>query len=413
MSFTYINKILIIIFLLIIYGCHGSLISSNSNIENQKDNKIVSSDFKQIDFSSVELINNNVIDYYTQHPVDVDFVNDKNKKIKINNFENKIKNNLTINLIISGSEVFSVNSSGNLLKFDIETGKLIERYHIKISDENKIPVSFTSIENDFVIGYRSGEIIKVDKKGNIKWSYKNNNFLNTPIKYFDKSLIALYPEHIVILSSKDGNLIFEKDLKSGNIFQSSGGKVVKYFNFIYFLLPNSTFHSIDTFLFEEHLSDLNNIEINTSLNNMKDDIYLYQNLFVYLDNGNILTTYDLLNNKYLLSNLRLKETDSTLFFNNLLINKNIKYLEFYNIKNGKLIISIDIENQLKKDSEIVKAIMINNNLHIFSNDGKILILDKELNIINKVDLKIRNINKIYSYQKKIFVSIEKGLTFIF
>ena len=46
-------------------------------------------------------------------------------------------------------------------------------------------------------------------------------------------------------------------------------------------------------------------------------------------------------------------------------------------------------------------------------DGQIIILDKNLEIQETVNLKIKDINKIYYYQNKIFISTEKGITYIY
>ena len=137
------------------------------------------------------------------------------------------------------------------------------------------------IDNDFIVGYKSGQIVRVNTKGEVIWNYQNNNnILNTPIKHFDNYLIVLYPKDIVFLSSESGLEIFKKKYQSNNVIQSTGGKIVDYFNLIYFILPSSEFHSVDTFLFEDHISKLNDIKINTSLNNLNDKIHIYKNLIV-------------------------------------------------------------------------------------------------------------------------------------
>ena len=44
---------------------------------------------------------------------------------------------------------------------------------------------------------------------------------------------------------------------------------------------------------------------------------------------------------------------------------------------------------------------------------KIKILDKNFQIKETVNLKIKSINKVYSYQNKIFISTEKVITNIY
>ena len=96
-----------------------------------------------------------------------------------------------------------------------------------------------------------------------------------------------------------------------------------------------------------------------------------------------------------------------------MINPFVKILEFYNIKNGKLFANVNIEKIFKKDSKIIHSIVIDNKLHLFTDTGKVLILDEYFAINDLIDLKIKKINKIYNYQEKLFVSTEKGITYIF
>ena len=56
---------------------------------------------------------------------------------------------------------------------------------------------------------------------------------------------------------------------------------------------------------------------------------------------------------------------------------------------------------------------INKNMHLFTDNGEIIILDQNLEIQETVNLKIKNINKVYNYQNKIFISTEKGITYIY
>ena len=408
MSFSFINKLPLFIFFIFILSCQQGLILSNDRDDADnyiKKNKIER--YETIDFFFNEIIDNGSIDYYTAQNIDYNFLDKKINKIKINNYEDNYNSNLPINIVYNQSNIYSVNNKGELLKFDNIKGKLIEKYQLDISFKNKIPVSFSLFKNDFIIGFKSGEVIRLNETGQIIWTFKKYNFLNTPIKVYDKNLIILYPESFIILSPESGDLLFEKKYSSGNIIQSTGGKIVNYYNILYFLLPNSRFEIIDTFLYDDHISNLNTIETNTSLNNLNDNIHIYKNLFMYLDNGNTIHTYDLLNNKFLLTNF-----SSNIIYNNALIVKNDKYIEFYNIKNGNLFSKINIKKTLKKHSKLIKAISINNKLHLFTSDGTLLIFNSKLEIQKKIDLKISKINKIYTYQGKMFISTEKGFTYI-
>ena len=413
MSFTYINKIILLILFTFVISCQNKFnyFVSNNNDKIQ-ENVSINQNLKQKIDLSLDYIESNIIDYYSNEFVEYDFLQRKINKIKINNFDGNYINNFAINSIYKNSYLFSVNSKGELLKLDSNTGKLIEKFLIGNSLINKTPISLSLIDNNFLIGFNSGEIIKFNDKGEIIWSYKKNSLLNTPIKYFNNNLIILYPEDIVILSNEDGDIIYEKKYTSSNIIQSSGGKVLNYFNIIFFILPNSEFISLDTLLLEENTSNLDNLRLNTSINNLNDNIYLYNDLFVYLDNGNILNTFDISLNKFILSDYKIKNVDSYQFYNNTFITKNDKSIKFYNIEDGILLLNLDTYKLLKKESKLIKIININEKLHLFTDYGQILILDNSLNFINVVDLNIRKINKIFNYQQKFLISTQKGITYI-
>ena len=295
----------------------------------------------------------------------------------------------------------------------MNSGKLIEKINIDLDKEKKVPVSFSLYKNDFIIAFISGEVVRINKLGKVIWIFKNKDLLNTPVKIYDDYLIILYPEKIVFLSPLNGDIIFEKDFKSSNIIQSSGGKIVNYYNIVFFILPNSEFNSLDTYLFEEHSLDFDDIEINTSLNNLRDQIHFYKNFLVYFDDGNIFHTYDINEDKFILVDFRIDNSFSSILFNNSLISKNENFIEFYNIKNGNLFSRININKILNKNSKIINAFIINKNIHLFMDDGKIIILDQNLEIQASINLKIKHINKVYNYQNKIFISTEKGITYIY
>ena len=411
MNFSFINKIFIIFFSVLIISCQDRQISINENKEiNNFDHRI--EQIETIDFSFNSKVKNKSIDYYSNELVNINFADKKIHKNKVNNYQDKLKNNLTINVIFNKDNLYSINHRGEILKFDTVNYKLIEKYQINFPIINKIPISFSLIDNDFIIGFKSGEVIRVNAIGEIIWSYNNNDLLSTPIKHHDSYLIILYPEDIIILSQVNGNVIFQMNYESNNIIQSTGGQIVNYFNLIYFILPNSEFHSIDTLFFEKHISSLDSIDIITSLNNLSDRIYIYKNFLVYLDNGNLLNTYDIINDEFILSNYNINY-NSYFIYNNAFITKNENSIKFFNIKNANLFSKIDVEKILKKQAKIIYVNVLDNKLHLFMDNGELLILSKDFKILEKLNLKINKINKIYNYQDKMFFSTLSGNTYIF
>ena len=414
MSFSFISKISLYLSFIFIISCQDTISSliNNENIDSDDYNfQLETEDF--LDLSFFERYEDNVIDNYTYNASDYNFLDKDLAVIKINNYEAKYNNNNTINVIYLDQSIYSINKEGDLLKFDLNSGKLIEKINIDLDKEKKVPVSFSLYKNDFIIAFVSGEVVRINKLGKVLWIFKNKDLLNTPVKIYDDYLIILYPEKIVFLSILNGDIIFEKDFKSSNIIQSSGGKILNYYNIVFFILPNSEFKSLDTYLFEEHSLDFDIVELNTSLNNLNDQIHFYKNFLVYFDDGNIFHTYDINEDKFILVDFRIDNSFSSILFNNSLISKNENFIEFYNIKNGNLFSRININKILNKNSKIINAFIINQNIHLFMDDGQIIILDQNLEIQETINLKIKNINKVYNYQNKIFISTEKGITYIY
>ena len=413
MSFSFISKIALYLSFIFIISCQDRISSFNNNKIDTIDNKFLLETEEFLDFSLYEDYQENVFDAYTYKASDYNFLDKDQNKLKINNYESKYKNNNSINVVYLGQSIYSINIEGELLKFDSNTGKLIERINIELDQVKKIPISFSLYENDFIIAFKSGEVVRINKQGEVVWVFKNQDLLNSPVKIYDEYIIILYPEKIIFLSILSGDIIFEKAFKSSNIIQSSGGKIEKYYNIVFFILPNSEFNSLDSYLFEEHNLNFDNIELNTSLNNLKDQIHIYKNFLVYFDNGDIFHTYDINSDKFILVDFRITNSSSARLLNNSLISKNENFLEFYNIKNGNLFSRINIKKILNKNSKIINAFIIHQNMHLFTDDGKIIILNQNLEIQETINLKIKNINKVYNYQNKIFISTEKGITYIY
>ncbi len=414
MSFSFISRISLYLSFIFIFSCQDTIssLANNENIDSQ-DYYFQLETEEFLDFSFFEQYDENVIDNYTYNASDYNFLDKDLAVLKINNYEAKYHNNEPINVIQLDESIYSLNKDGELLKFDLNSGKLIKRINVNLDQVKKVPISFSLYNNDFIIAFKSGEVVKINKLGQVIWLFKNEDLLNTPIKIFNDYLIILYPENIVFLSILSGDIIYEKAFKSSNIIQSSGGKIENYFNIIFFILPNSEFNSLDTYLFEEHRLNFDNIELNTSLNNLKDQIHLYKNFLVYFDDGNIFHTFDINKNKFILVDFRINNSSSAVLINNSLISKNENYIEFYNIQNGNLFSRININKILNKKSKIINSLIMNKNMHLFTDNGEIIILDQNLEIQEKVNLKIKNINKVYNYQNKIFISTEKGITYIY
>ena len=309
MSFSFISRISLYLSFIFIFSCQDTILSLRNNENIESVDYIFKLETEEyLDFSFFEQYEDDVIDNYTYVASDYNFLNKDLAVLKVNNYEAKYNNIHPINVIYLEESLYSINKNGELLKFDSNNGKLIEKINFNLDQEKKVPISFSLYKNDFIIAFKSGEVVKTNKLGQVIWLFKNKDLLNTPVKIFDDYLIILYPQKIVFLSILSGDIIYEKAFKSSNIIQSSGGKIENYFNIVFFILPNSEFNSLDTYLFEEHSLNFENIELNTSLNNLKDQIHLYKNFLVYFDDGNIIHTYDINKNKFVLVDFRINNS---------------------------------------------------------------------------------------------------------
>jgi len=173
MSFSFISKISLYLSFIFIISCQDTISSlrNNDNIDtNDYNYKLETNEF--IDFSLYEDYQENVIDNYTFMASDYNFLDKDQNNLKINNYESKYKNNNPINIIYLENSIYSINIDGELLSFDLSTGKLIEKIVIELDQLKKVPISFSSYENDFIIAFTSGEVVRINKHGKIIWLYK-------------------------------------------------------------------------------------------------------------------------------------------------------------------------------------------------------------------------------------------------
>ena len=241
MSFSFISKISLYLSFIFIISCQDTISSLNNNTDIIDNNFILEME-EFSDFSLYEDYQENVFDSYTYMASNYNFLDKNQNKLKINNYESKYKNNNPLNIIYLENSIYSINIDGDLLSFDSSTGKLIEKIVIELDQSKKVPISFASYENDFIIAFTSGEVVRINKLGQVIWLFKNQDLLNTPVKIYDDYLIILYPDKIIFLSILSGDIILEKSFKSSNIIQSSGGKIETFYNIVFFILPNSEFN---------------------------------------------------------------------------------------------------------------------------------------------------------------------------
>ncbi len=310
--------------------------------------------------------------------------------------------------------LYSIDIQSNLNIYNLENGKLINS--IKLFDKkNKnipIPTSMSIYDNDFIIGFKTGRIIKISKEGDLIWEYQNDQILSTPIKIYKQKLIVLYGNTIKFLSLENGNVLLSETYQGSDVINSKGGSVKIFANILYFILPNSTLGEIDTLFNEKSYSNFSKNNYQDSINNAYDEIHVHDNFVSYFDDRLNLYCYDIYSDKFILNKKRISGVNSFKFFNNALVVKNNNTIKAYNLKNGKIFWSFDIKKLLKKDLNIISVLSINDKVNILFDNGEALIIDDN-KIINLISLKIKDINLLYSQNNSIFFSLKNGKTSIF
>ena len=341
---------------------------------------------------------------------DPNFKSNFTKKYYLKNIKKSKKIQSKLKTVIIDEEFYTFNSKSELFINSSKDGKLIKNYKIieNEMDDNLSTIYFK--DNYFILGFRSGKIIKIDLNGEILWEFKNNKIFNSLIYELNNVVLVLYGDEIVALNFDDGIKLWSEIYADNPIIQSKGGQIYNFFNDIYFKLPNGRIGSIDLFLGSKKNNKFVNLELQNSINNINDKIYLFKNFVIYLDEGEYLYTYDLLTKDFLLYNYKINSSTSNYFFNNSLITKNDNYLEAINILNGNTFWLIDSE--LNKKSKILSIKQINQNLTIFLNNGKIVLINDDL-ISETQDLKVKKIISIDFINNKIITKLENGKIGIF
>jgi len=225
-----------------------------------------------------------------------------------NNIKSKLKN------IFFDDKIYTFNSKSEIFINNSINGKLIKNYQFLESENSDILVANYFKNNYFILGYSSGKIIKTDLNGRIIWEFSNNKIFNSFIYELNDIILILYGDEIVALNFDNGIKIWSEIYQDNPIIQSQGGQIYNFFNDIYFKLPNGRVGSIDLFLESKNNNKFVNLELQNSVNNANDKIYLFKNFVIYLDEGQFLYTYDLLTEDFILYNFKINSSTSNFFF---------------------------------------------------------------------------------------------------
>lgn len=369
--------------------------------------KIINQNFKK-QTSIPEIINQENEEYIFNNNSSLE--SDLTRKFYLQNIKKSKNIQSKLQTFIFNNEFYTFNSTSEIFINHSLDGKLIKSFQFIENNNNDILISNYYKNNYLILGYSSGKILKTDLKGNIIWEFNNTKIFNSFIYELNDIIFILYSDEIVALDFNNGSKLWSESYEDKPIIQSKGGKIINFFNDIYFVLPNGRLGLIDLFLGSKSNNKFVNLELQSSINNTNDNIYIFKNYIIYLDEGEFLYTYDLLSEEFLLYNFKINSSNSNYFYNNTLIIKNKNYLEAINILNGNSFWLID--SNLKKQSKILNLANINNNLTIFLDNGKIIIIT-ENDISNILDLKTNKIKSINFIDNKIIVKLENGKIGIF
>ena len=252
----------------------------------------------------------------------------------------------------------------------------------------------------------------IDKNGKLIWKLDYNDILSTPIKIHNENIIIIFSDSIRSIAIDSGEENWSAKYEGEKIIQSKGGLSAEFANFIYFLLPNFTFGEFDTLIRQKNVSNFNNINFQTSLYHSSQGLHLYKNFLIYYNGSNKLSTYDIFNDKLILSDFIVANSSFYNFHNNSLIVQKNKKIIAYNIINGKIFWVISLEDEINKKNKIINIQNFDDILYVFLDNGKIILIKNNI-IYDVIDLKIKNIILINFKNNKLFASLDNGKTIVY
>tara|TARA_Y100001970_G_scaffold294360_1_gene451492 strand:- start:21479 stop:22660 length:1182 start_codon:yes stop_codon:yes gene_type:complete len=393
MSFSIIIKIVFFsFFLLFLNSC-----SSNAILDKINNNEFYPLTSNEYDVGNIAINNDyNKTFNYTE-------------KIILKNIKNT--NPFLNNIIVKADKIY-VFYKNVIYQFDKNNGEILSKKTFEINQniEDQV-VSFHLIGDSFIVAYKSGLVFRVNLKGDLIWLYNSKKIINSPLNFFDEQIIILNADKISSISFESGIKIWSHFFEDIPIYQAKGGQLKNFFNILYFILPNNKVGSIDYNFGTIHHSKFNEISFISSINNSRDQIYVYKNFIIYLDEGKYLYTFDIFNNEFIVFKKNIDYAKSNLFINDALILKNGEYIQAINILNGMTYWLIK-DDRINKKSSITFARNLNSHLEIILNNGDLLKI-KNKKLFETDNLNVGKINKITFENQNIIISNESGKTIIF
>jgi len=383
MNFKNIDNIFIIIILLIVISCSKQdlINKENSNINIVETNTIETLDY--IDETSYNNTSE-FLDYYNRN-------NNFNWKesIKLKKIYNiifgkksKIVSKSPSNIIISDNYVFYVDNESNFFKIDLNENNIVFEIQLEenLNSNLTLPTSLIKNKDVFYVGFGNGTVIKLNNNGKKLWKKDFNELIRTPLRIVNDNIILIFNSNkIISLNLDNGDKIWEYVYDLNKPSLSSGGQILVKHNIIYFVMPNGRIGAIDNIVGEPvDYSFLNNfLQKNILHYNYDTKLHIHDNFLSLFEDNNILYTYDLDNEKFLLFDKKIYFVKSFYFLNNsLVVLENNNFLTSYNLINNKIFWKVDLSKILSKKENIIESFVINNTVLIFFSSGKIVQLNK-------------------------------------
>ena len=390
---------------------------------NNNDDEELKVSYEEVDNSEnldnfINLNNKNYIDYFSS-PTNFIWQNNVslNKKIVLKNSTKKNIYSNPLNLIIYKNKIYQLDFQSNLIVFNLEKDKIINKIKI-IEDtvsEFDYPTSLAYYNNSIIAGYANGKILNFDLNGNILWQKNFNDILKTPLKIYNEKIIILFSDKIVSINIKNGESIWTFNYNNNNPLSAYGGSIIEKNHLLYFSLPNGRLGTIDTILGSKIDSNFSNIFLENNYNSSNNLIHSYRDYICVFEDNKYLTTINVNTEETVSYRAIINNSFSHYFINNSLLslNNNIK-LRSYNIKNTKLFWEIDLSDYLKDNFSIVSVINNKNRLIIFFSNGMIFELDINTGfILNNYNTKFNDLFRVNYIENFIIFTNTKGKTILY
>ena len=274
-----------------------------------------------------------------------------------------------------GNSVVIADRNGNL-NFVNRDGDVVWKKEMK---DGLCCVNITEKGNKIFFGGKDCRMTALNSNGNLEWEREIGKTIWSISTDPEGNYIAVGTGDSIGLYSSNGDKIWEYVYDLNKLSLSSGGQILVKHNIIYFVMPNGRIGAIDNIVGEPvDYSFLNNfLQKNILHYNYDTKLHIHDNFLSLFEDNNILYTYDLDNEKFLLFDKKIYFVKSFYFLNNsLVVLENNNFLTSYNLINNKIFWKVDLSKILSKKENIIESFVINNTVLIFFSSGKIVQLNK-------------------------------------